>query len=75
MDIFDEIYRGTPPRDIGRPQKAFIELAWRGEIRGSVLDIGCGTGEHALFVAGAGHEALGIDTAPPCDPEGPGEGR
>ena len=64
MDFFDAAYRGTPPWDIGRPQKEFTELVRRGEITGSVLDIGCGTGEHALFFAGEGHEVWGIDAAP-----------
>lgn len=63
MDIFDSVYRGTPPWDIGRPQKAFVELARAGEVVGSVLDVGCGTGDHALFFAEEGHEVLGIDTA------------
>ena len=64
MDFFDSAYRGTPPWDIGRPQKAFVELVRRGEITGSVLDIGCGTGDHALFFAGEGHEVWGIDSTP-----------
>jgi len=65
MDFFDSAYQhGTPPWDIGRPQKEFVELVRRGEITGSVLDIGCGTGEHALFFAGEGHETWGIDSAP-----------
>lgn len=64
MDFFDSAYRGTPPWDIGRPQKEFIELVRRGEVTGSVLDIGCGTGEHALFFAGEGHNVWGIDSAP-----------
>ena len=64
MDFFDSAYRDTPPWDIGRPQKEFVELVRRGEITGSVLDIGCGTGEHALFFAGEGHEVWGIDSAP-----------
>jgi cyclopropane fatty-acyl-phospholipid synthase-like methyltransferase len=29
-----------------------------------VLDIGCGTGEHALFFAEEGHEVWGIDSSP-----------
>ena len=64
MDFFDSAYKGTPPWDIGRPQKEFVELVRRGEITGSVLDIGCGTGEHALFFADEGHEVWGIDSAP-----------
>jgi hypothetical protein len=51
MDFFNTSYKGTPPWDIGRPQKEFVDLVSRGEIHGSVLDIGCGTGEHALFFA------------------------
>jgi cyclopropane fatty-acyl-phospholipid synthase-like methyltransferase len=64
MDFFDSAYRGTPPWDIGRPQKEFVDLVRQGEITGSVLDIGCGTGEHALFFAGEGYEVWGIDSAP-----------
>ena len=33
-------------------------------LRGRVLDVGCGTGEHALMAARLGLEAVGIDTAP-----------
>jgi SAM-dependent methyltransferase len=65
MSFFDSAYRGGPPPwDIGRPQKEFVELVKRGEITGSVLDIGCGTGEHALFFAAEGHEVWAIDSAP-----------
>jgi SAM-dependent methyltransferase len=64
MDFFNSAYKGTPPWDIGRPQKEFVELVRRGEITGLVLDIGCGTGEHALFFASEGHEVWGIDSAP-----------
>jgi cyclopropane fatty-acyl-phospholipid synthase-like methyltransferase len=61
---FDAMYAGTPPWDIGRPQPAFLELAERGALRGRVLDVGCGTGEHALMAASLGLEATGIDTSP-----------
>jgi len=60
---FDASYAGTPAWDIGRPQPAFLELAEGGVLRGRVLDVGCGTGEHALMAARLGHEATGIDTA------------
>lgn len=61
---FDAAYSGTPPWDIGRPQRAFHELAEAGAIRGRVLDVGCGTGEQALMAAGLGLEAIGVDLAP-----------
>jgi len=61
---FDSAYRGTPPWDIGRPQPAFVRLEESGQIIGSVLDIGCGTGEHVLYLAARGHDATGVDSAP-----------
>ena len=64
MDFFHAAYRGRPPWDIGRPQAVFVALAASGEITGSVLDIGCGTGDNALFFAEKGHEVLGIDATP-----------
>lgn len=60
---FEPFYAGTPPWDIGRPQPAFLRLAESGAIRGRVLDVGCGTGEHTLMAAARGLEAVGVDTA------------
>jgi SAM-dependent methyltransferase len=61
----DELYTGQrPPWDIGRPQPAFLALAEVGVIRGRVLDVGCGTGEHVLLCADRGLPATGVDLAP-----------
>lgn len=62
---WDESYRRgePPPWDIGRPQPAIATLVEDGGFRGSVLDAGCGTGEHALLLASRGHEVLGLDVA------------
>jgi SAM-dependent methyltransferase len=60
---FDFLYVGTPPWDIGRPQPAFVALAAAGAIRGRVLDVGCGTGEHALMAAELRLDATGVDMA------------
>jgi SAM-dependent methyltransferase len=60
---FDAAYVGTPPWDIGRPQTAFRELADAGKLHGRVLDVGCGTGEHALMAAALGLEATGVDSS------------
>ena len=61
---FDDAYRDDPPWDIGRPQPGFRALADGGALRGRVLDVGCGTGEHALMAASLGFDATGIDGAP-----------
>ena len=63
-ETFAEMYEGTPPWDIGRPQGAFVRLAEQGEVEGEVLDAGCGTGENALHLAALGYSVLGIDAVP-----------
>lgn len=56
---FDSLYAGQPRWEIGRPQKAILDVADR--IAGSVLDAGCGTGENALYFASRGQKVTGID--------------
>jgi SAM-dependent methyltransferase len=65
VGFFDNAYRdgGIPTWDIGRPQGALVRLAGSGLVVGSVLDVGCGTGENALHLAGRGHAVLGVDFA------------
>jgi 2-polyprenyl-3-methyl-5-hydroxy-6-metoxy-1,4-benzoquinol methylase len=58
---FDALYAVTPPWDVGRPQPAFVALARAGAIRGRVLDVGCGTGEHVLMEAELGLDVIGVD--------------
>ncbi len=58
---WNAIYAGRPGWEIGRPQPAFAALAERGGIRGRVLDVGCGTGEHVLMCAELGLSAVGVD--------------
>jgi 2-polyprenyl-3-methyl-5-hydroxy-6-metoxy-1,4-benzoquinol methylase len=60
---FDAAYeQGTAPWDIGHPQPALA--ARSGTFRGAVLDVGCGTGEHALLAASLGLPATGVDRSP-----------
>jgi SAM-dependent methyltransferase len=56
---FENLYDGQPRWEIGRPQKALLDIA--DQITGSILDSGCGTGENALFFAKRGHRVTGID--------------
>jgi SAM-dependent methyltransferase len=60
---WDDAYRGQPPWEIGRAQRVFIDLEDAGAVRGSVLDVGCGTGENALHLAERGHDVWGIDVS------------
>jgi cyclopropane fatty-acyl-phospholipid synthase-like methyltransferase len=50
---FESAYAGQAPWDIGRPQKAFLDVADR--------IAGCGTGDNALYFAGRGCQVTGID--------------
>lgn len=63
MTFFDNAYEGTPTWDIGRPQPAVIRLDQAGDLEGSILDVGCGTGENALYLAERGHTIMGVDIA------------
>jgi SAM-dependent methyltransferase len=63
VEDFEDSYATTPAWDIGRPQVAFQSLADTGVLRGKLLDVGCGTGEHALLAASLGYDATGVDLA------------
>ena len=60
---FDEAYRARPPWDIDGPQPALARVANAGLVAGRVLDIGCGTGENALFFASLRLEVTGLDAS------------
>jgi SAM-dependent methyltransferase len=54
---------GTAPWDIDRPQPEIVALEDAGIFGPRVLDVGCGTGQTALFLAERGHDVVGIDAA------------
>jgi SAM-dependent methyltransferase len=65
---FDTAYAdgGTPTWDLGRPQAAvgrLLDTGAFGPPGTAILDAGCGTGEHALLLAGLGHRVVGVDLA------------
>lgn len=64
-DRFDDSYiAGFAPWDIGRAQPEFVHLVEAGRITGRVIELGCGTGENALFLARSGLEVVGVDGSP-----------
>lgn len=60
--FFDAVYQQTPPWDIGGPQPALAALWDELPPSGPVLDVGCGSGDHAIALARRGLEVVGVDS-------------
>jgi SAM-dependent methyltransferase len=52
------------PWRLDGPQPIVTELADGGQIRGPVLECGCGLGDNALFLAERGYQVTAVDAAP-----------
>src|SRR5437899_8756299 len=49
----------TPPAKWSKIERAAMK-----EVRGRVLDVGCGPGRHAVYLQRKGHRVVGIDASP-----------
>ena len=62
----DEIYRNIPleeiPWNIEIPPDALVELVNNGKVKPcKTIDLGCGTGNYAIYLASVGFDVTGID--------------
>jgi SAM-dependent methyltransferase len=65
VDI-DEIYQRMPldriPWNIETPPEALVELVTSGKVRPCrTIDLGCGAGNYAIYLAGMGFDVTGVD--------------
>jgi SAM-dependent methyltransferase len=65
VDI-DKIYRNMfleeIPWNVGEPPKALVELVESGKVKPcKTIDLGCGAGNYAIYLANAGFDVAGID--------------
>lgn len=64
-DWNDSYKTGELPWDTGKPDRHLVAAVEVGTIAPCrVLEIGCGTGTNAIWLAGKGFDVLGIDVAP-----------
>jgi 2-polyprenyl-3-methyl-5-hydroxy-6-metoxy-1,4-benzoquinol methylase len=54
----------TPPWDTKAPKDNVVTWQTQGLVHGAVLDIGCGLGDNAIYLAKQGFEVTGLDISP-----------
>ena len=68
-DQMEQIYRQMQPADIPwnneTPPKVLVELIEAGQVQPcKAIDLGCGTGHCAIYLAGLGFDVTGVDISP-----------
>lgn len=68
-DQMEQIYSETPPADIPwnieTPPKALVDLIDAGQIQPcKAIDLGCGAGNYAIYLASLGFNVTGVDISP-----------
>ena len=61
LAFFNSVYKDVPPWDIGTHQPAMAALLAKYPPINPVLDVGCGSGDLAIYLAQRGHHVVGID--------------
>ena len=54
----------TPPWDTKAPKDNVVTWQTQGLVHGAVLDIGCGLGDNAIYLAKQGFDVTGLDISP-----------
>jgi len=61
LAFFNAVYQNIPPWDIGAPQPAMTALIEKYPPPNPILDLGCGSGDLAIYLAQLGHQVIGLD--------------
>ncbi len=63
--IYRDMHAGDIPWNIETPPKALVELIESGKVKpAKTIDLGCGAGNYAIYLASKGFDVTGVDISP-----------